>query len=268
MGKNGYLIDKEEDLTRRRLRLLESIEDPGTLACLEEIGVGAGWHCLEVGAGGGSIASWLCRRVGEGGRVVATDLETRFLDELDWPQLEVRRHDVVTDEIETAAFDLVHTRNVLIHLPQRQAVLNKLAQALKPGAWILVEDSDSVTDSADPTVDEKLRRLYDGVVAQIYRFATDHGLDLGVGSRLLGLLRDLGFESLQARGRTDMFQGGSADEASPHEAAFAELKDAVVATGGVSAQEYDDFLALYRNPSFAWRESLRMSAWGRRPARP
>ena len=32
-------------------------------------------HCLEVGAGGGSIAHWLCQAVGPTGRVLATDID-------------------------------------------------------------------------------------------------------------------------------------------------------------------------------------------------
>jgi 2-polyprenyl-3-methyl-5-hydroxy-6-metoxy-1,4-benzoquinol methylase len=39
-------------------------------------GVRAGLRCLEVGAGGGSLASRMCRRVESGGTVVATDLDT------------------------------------------------------------------------------------------------------------------------------------------------------------------------------------------------
>jgi tRNA A58 N-methylase Trm61 len=56
---------------------------------LESLGVADGWRCLEVGAGGGSIAEWLCRRVGRKGAVLATDLDTRFLYALDFPNLEI-----------------------------------------------------------------------------------------------------------------------------------------------------------------------------------
>jgi len=59
--------------------------------------VAAGWRCLEVGAGGGSIAEWLCDRVGPDGRVVATDLDTRWVAKLSQPYLEVRVHDLLED---------------------------------------------------------------------------------------------------------------------------------------------------------------------------
>jgi len=101
-------------------RLLEETRDPGTIHLLESLGVASGWRCLEVGGGGGSIASWLCQRVGPEGRVVATDLDTRFLNALDFPNLEVRQQNIVSDAVEAASFDLVHARSVLMHLPERQ----------------------------------------------------------------------------------------------------------------------------------------------------
>ena len=108
------------------------VDDPGT-------GVDAGWGCLELGGGGGSIASWLCSRVGSSGRVVATDVEPRFLLELEHPNLEVLRHDVATEPLPEAEFDLVHARLVLSHLAQRESIVTKLVNALKPGGWLVLE---------------------------------------------------------------------------------------------------------------------------------
>ena len=68
-----YLFTHEEETERERLAAIEAGLDPITTECLEKIGVAEGWHCLEVGAGAGSIADWLCRRVGANGMVVATD---------------------------------------------------------------------------------------------------------------------------------------------------------------------------------------------------
>src|SRR5262245_7484517 len=98
-----YLFTHEDKAERERLAAIEAGLDPFTRECLEQIGVGAGWRCLEVGAGGGSIAEWLGRRVGPQGRVVATDLQTKFLEALDAPNLEVRQHDVTKDRLETGA---------------------------------------------------------------------------------------------------------------------------------------------------------------------
>jgi len=78
----------------------ERERDTGTIRYFEEIGVSSGWRCLEVGGGGGTIAEWLCQRVGTAGHVVATDLDTRLLEAILSPNIEVRRHDIVNDELE------------------------------------------------------------------------------------------------------------------------------------------------------------------------
>src|SRR5262249_38942010 len=114
--KQSYLLDNAWQHARKRLMLLEAWLDPGTISHLRAVGVGPGWRCLTVGSGGGSITAWLCQQVGPSGRVVATDIDTRFLEALDYPNLEVRRHDIVTDELEVGAFDLVQVRAVRIHL--------------------------------------------------------------------------------------------------------------------------------------------------------
>ncbi len=51
------------DTERARLVAMASVCDPTTIRILDERGVSAGWRCLEVGAGGGSIAAWLADRV-------------------------------------------------------------------------------------------------------------------------------------------------------------------------------------------------------------
>lgn len=105
-----YEFDQEWAEERERLAFREAVLDPGTIRHLEVLAVADGWRCLEVGAGGGSIAEWLCQRVGQAGGVVATDLKTKFLEAIGEPNLEVRRHNIATDELEEASFDLVHTR--------------------------------------------------------------------------------------------------------------------------------------------------------------
>jgi hypothetical protein len=87
----GYLLDNAARQAPARHGALADLFDAGTIRHLESCGIGTGWRCLEIGGGGGSIARWLADRVGPSGRVVATDIDTRFLDALDDPRIEVRR---------------------------------------------------------------------------------------------------------------------------------------------------------------------------------
>ncbi|WP_051054200.1 class I SAM-dependent methyltransferase [Frankia sp. QA3] len=148
------------DTERARLAAMAAVCDPTTIRVLDERGVGVGWRCLEVGAGGGSIAAWLADRVtgadadsttgpatdaGAGhatraGHVVATDVDTRHLDVLAGPELTVLRHDVTRDPAPPGGpFDLIHARFVLEHLPDREHVLDRLRDWLKPAGVLVVE---------------------------------------------------------------------------------------------------------------------------------
>lgn len=78
MSEQRYIMSNEKDeVERNRLRLVENIFDPCTIRHLEMIRVSEGWHCLEVGAGAGSVAQSLSSRVGLTGKVVATDINIR-----------------------------------------------------------------------------------------------------------------------------------------------------------------------------------------------
>jgi 2-polyprenyl-3-methyl-5-hydroxy-6-metoxy-1,4-benzoquinol methylase len=124
-----YLLDSAGREAPERFGALSAMFDVGTIRHLEDRGVGPGWHCLEVGGGGGSVANWLCSRVGPGGRVVVTDIDTRFLENLKLPNLEVLRHDLTRDPLAEAAYDLVHLRLVLVHLPDKEEILKRLGRS-------------------------------------------------------------------------------------------------------------------------------------------
>ncbi len=64
---SGYALDNSWDRAKRRLALLEHHLDPMTRRRFKALGLGEGARCLEVGAGGGSIAVWLSAQVGATG---------------------------------------------------------------------------------------------------------------------------------------------------------------------------------------------------------
>ena len=89
---SDYVFDSTWDQEQRRLAGIEGMFDEYTAAAFDRIGVQPGWRCLDVGAGGGSVARDLAER---GASVVASDLDIRHLETLDNPRIEVRRHDVL-----------------------------------------------------------------------------------------------------------------------------------------------------------------------------
>jgi SAM-dependent methyltransferase len=139
---SGYVMAEVEAATEAgRLQLLETCRDPGTVGRLRRLGVATGWRCLEVGAGRGSIARWLAGRVAPTGSVVAVDIDPRFLTGMP-ENVEVRALDIRHDEVEADAYDLVHCRALLMHLPEPAGILARLVAALRPGGLLLAEEGD------------------------------------------------------------------------------------------------------------------------------
>lgn len=259
----SYVFDNAWQEERRRLDALETIWDPFSVNELERLGAGEGWHCLEVGAGGGSIAAWLSRRVGPAGRVVATDLDTRLLESLAEPNLEVRRHDIATEDLEHGAFDLVHARLLLEHLPDSDAALRRMFDALKPGGWLLLEEFDHLTFLPDPASDPADAAVWQAWLDAFACLSEERGLDLIYGRRLFGLLDRLGLADLYAEGHTVVERGGLESRALLM-FSVKKLRDELIATGAIDAAGVDRLLQLLQRPEFSWTSQLLVSARGRR----
>lgn len=148
-----------------RLRLLERLLDPDTTRILDQLGIQASWRCLEIGAGAGSIARWLAARCPEG-TVLATDLNPRFLDESWAPNLQVRLHDVTTEEFPPESFDLIHARAVVTHLRDQESTVARAAEWLAPGGWLVLEEPDGFPRESSPypefrVLTRSFERLFD-----------------------------------------------------------------------------------------------------------
>src|SRR5262249_26268733 len=131
-----YVLDRSWEPERHRLELQERALDPISFDHLGRIGVEAGWRCLGVGAGAGSVVRWLADRVGPRGRVVAVDLDTKLIDHLAGRVIEVRQQDLMSADL-SGGFDLVHCRLVLGHMPKKEEALHRIHGSVRPGGWLL-----------------------------------------------------------------------------------------------------------------------------------
>ena len=262
MSDTRYVFDNAHGETRERFPALSDLYDDETIRCLQAIGVASGWQCLEVAAGGGSIAQWLAGQVGTSGRVLATDLDTRFLESLADPALEVRRHDIVRDPLPDPAFDLVHARLILVHLPERELALAKMVGALKPGGWLVCEEFDSLSMPADPALhpDECALKAQ----AAMQRVMAARGANTRYGRDLTARMRALGLVDIRAQGRMAMWQGGSAG-ARLFRANFEQLREELLRTGLLTQAEFDDDLARLDDPRTLFPSPVMWTVCGRKP---
>lgn len=261
---SDYAFDNAWQQARQRLSGIEGWLDPGTTRILSERGVGPGWDCLEVGGGGGSIAAWLSDQVGPDGSVLATDIDTRFLDTLDRPNLRSLRHDIAREPLPTSAFDLVHTRLVIAHLPEPDTILAKLAAALRPGGWLVIEEMDFESLAIDPGCGIELAHLFATAMTAHHRVMQGRGFDPFYGRRVFGALRAQGLAGLGSEGRLSALVGGSAG-ATAWRLTFEQLGDQIVATG---ALDHDDLAAvchLLDDPAVGFLSQATVAGWGQRP---
>ena len=240
-----------------RLALMSEMLDPQLFFRLGQVGVGEGWHCLEVGAGNGSVSRWLSERVGPTGSVLTSDLDVDLLNRIAVPNVTVRRIDVTADEL-GSDYDLVIARALLHHLPARAAVLEKLAEAVRPGGFIVLEEPDfhPVLATDSPT----LRAFWEGWLV----WADRHGIDYFIGRKIAGMLVDQGFDDVRSFGETILYRGGSLT-ARYLEATMRELEGSLRASGYISDSVWADAMALFRNDAFwSWQNSY-VTSIGRRP---
>lgn len=252
-----YAFTHEWQRERERLVGLEVFLDPVTIDVLTRLGVGPGWRCAEVGAGGGSIAQWLCERVGSEGRVVATDISTRFLAALDATNLSVIEHDLTADELPGGPFDLLHARAVVEHLGNREELLRRLAASLRPGGWLVIEDFDfSGWYPVTPAP------VFESMMKAGIAYMTTVGADPLFGRRLPGLLLDLGMTDVGAQSHGQVITGGSA-QSDFFALTIERLRAGAVGAGLITDQQVDAALALCADSSFSVMANPLVSAWGR-----
>jgi SAM-dependent methyltransferase len=263
---SNYIFDNAAPQAAQRLDGLSRLFDPWTIQHLERTGVGAGWRCLEVGGGGGSIARWLSRRVGCTGHVLVTDIDPRFLTSFDQANIEVRRHDIAMDELPERAFDLVHERLVLMHILERERALERMLAALKPGGWIVLEDyAHHLLDRSALISDACHAALLRKVDAAVGQLLHTHGADIQFACSLYSRLQAHGLVEVGMEGYFDMAQGRSPG-ARLRQASLQQVREEAVSAGLIGSAEMDAVIKLLDDPEFAApTQPILLTAWGRRP---
>jgi SAM-dependent methyltransferase len=254
-----YILDDAATLEYQRLDLMSRILDPWTQGYLAGLGVGQGWQCLELGGGNGSIAEWLCASVGLSGSVTAVDVNPVLLELIPAQNLTVRRMDVRTDELPAGAFDLVTCRALLHQIAEyAPAVLARMAAAVKPGGWLLVQEPDfHLAPTTEPAA-------WATTWKALIDWGHANGVDWLIGRTLPSMVDSLGLGRPLAK--TDVQNIRGRDRGALYFKLFlAEVRDRVLDSGRLDAATLDAASALLDDPSY-WTQCWMMTAvWARKP---
>lgn len=252
-----FAAQTSNTVERDRLRALEAANDPKSCRHMEHLGVGPGWRCIDIGAGAGSLVRWMSGKVGEG-RVVAADVDTRFLDDIVRPNVEVRLLDVLKDDLEESTYDLVHCRFVLMHLDDPELAIRRMIGATRPGGWVLIEEPDfssyRAVDAGHPR-SEDFSWMVQGAFANAGRSSL---FDPYFGLRTRALLEQFGLAEVGGEGTAYIWRGGEA-EAEEH----ARSLSALVRAGVCPEHDAQEMHAALADPTFTFVGHTMFSAWGR-----
>jgi len=199
----GYVYDQGWEQERARLAGIEALWDSGTQDLLRKAGVDTGSRVLEAGAGGGSVVTWLAEEVGADGHVLAVDIDTRFVEPLRSPTVDVLQVDLLTDDLPVGAFDVAHCRMVLEHLDERDSALARLVAALRPGGVLLIEDYDWASFGFEAAEPSEVR-----AVEAILSLMSSAGYDREYGRKLVTALVEQGLADVSGTGRSLVIDGG------------------------------------------------------------
>ena len=232
-----------------RLQAIEQVFDPASRRRIQATGITETWRCLEVGAGAGSIVQWMAGVVGEKGRVVAVDLDTRFIANIQLPNVEVLETDIRDLPLENHSFDLVHARYVLIHIPEFQVALSRMLNLLKPGGWLIIEEPDFSAARAivgEETGCQSMNR----VNRAILQMFANRNMDYALGVKLPATLQKLGLQQLSVENDAPLSNGGSGI-ATVMKLSTVQLAEKYIATGEATQADIEQY-CLFSEDQNAW----------------
>ncbi|KAF0844972.1 methyltransferase family protein [Nocardia caishijiensis] len=159
-----------------------------------------------------------------GGRVLAVDADPRHLTDLPGLGGEVAQLDLVADDIPSGAFDFVHTRFVLLHIADRDVVVQRLVRALAPGGVLMLEEGDGLG------VLDAMPSAFGEVWRAFARSTETAGASQSWARNLPTQLDALGLVDVHAEADIPMFRGGS-PTARMWNLTWTQAHDALVGSG-------------------------------------
>ncbi|MEU9311906.1 methyltransferase domain-containing protein [Streptomyces sp. NPDC048256] len=232
--------------------------DDTTMARLRALGVGPGWHCLDVGAGTGTVARRLLEEPGVAS-VLAVDRDVRFLSARPVPGLDVLEADISAPDALPGVFSLVHARFVLMHLPERDRLITALAELVAPGGVLVLSDAVDLTSDRTPGTPYStvMRAMWQGLRATI-------GTDVSWVPSYPHLLRGAGLDAVAAGIHVPPLLPGS-----PISRFWADTwersRAAMLATGLVDDAAVDEAIRYLDSAECAALSAGMLTVWGWKP---
>ena len=230
-----------------RMDMMAAALDDASRRHLGKLPIEGNWSCLEIGSGNGSLSAWLAPQV-PSGQIMVTDIQPDFIEGVSGPNIVRRRLDIVTDTLPNKSHDLIFMRAVLHHIPERQAILDKLVGALRPGGWLFIHEPD--LHPAAACSNRAVRQIWE----DFFAWTNEFGIDYTTGRRIPEWLQTQGMTNISAWGDTAIYPGNSA-YAKWLRVTIAEVSERMLEAGKTTPERLQAFDLASHDPKI-WQMSF------------
>jgi SAM-dependent methyltransferase len=240
-------------------------------ALLDRTGVGPGQSAIDIGCGPRGILDLLAERVSPGGRVVGLDADRaltakarEFAAERGLDGAQIVTGDARHTGLSSGSFDLVHTRTLLINVPEPAEVVAEMVRLTRPGGWVASMEYDMEYALCYPPHPAYTR------IRELFTVAfTRNGADPCIGRRLPELFRQAGLVDVAVEARAPVYPAGHSRRTIRADL-VRSMRLPILQMGLASEAELDQLDAAARthlnDPRTVAISGLMFMAWGRKPA--
>ena len=267
-----YALGADTDETARLRRQSEELqpEARALLARLGELGLRPGQAALDLGCGPRGILDLLAEAVGPGGRVVGLDADPahvaaarQFAFGQGLANVEVLAGDARHTGLPAESFDLVHTRTLLVTIPEPAEVVAEMARLARTGGLVASQEADAEFSVCYPPLPE-----WDRLLALFRASFPRAGADLRLGRRLPELFREAGLTDVGATVYAGSYPAGHSRRTVIPDL-VRSLHPVILGLGLAGERELADVDAAVRahlaDPRTLMMPHLLVTAWGRKP---
>jgi SAM-dependent methyltransferase len=267
-----YALGADTDETARLQRQSDELqpEARALLTRLGELGLRPGQTALDLGCGPRGILDLLVDAVGRGGRVVGLDADPahvtaarQFAFSQGLANVEVLAGDARHTGLPAESFDLVHTRTLLVTIPEPAAVVAEMARLARPGGLVASQEADAEFSLCYPPLPE-----WDRLLALFRASFPRAGADMHLGRRLPELFRAAGLTDVGATVYATSYPAGHSRRTVIPDL-VRSLHPVILGLGLAGERELADVDAAVRahlaDPRTLMMPHLLVTAWGRKP---
>ena len=267
-----YALGADTDETARLRRQSEELqpEARALLARLGELGLRPGQTALDLGCGPRGILDLLAEAVGPRGRVVGLDADPahvtaarQYAFSQGLANVEVLAGDARHTGLPAESFDLVHTRTLLVTIPEPAEVVAEMARLARPGGLVASQEADAEFSICYPPLPE-----WDRLLALFRASFPRAGADLRLGRQLPELFREAGLTDVGATVYAGSYPAGHSRRTVIPDL-VRSLHPVILGLGLAGERELADVDAAVRahlaDPRTLIMPHLLVTAWGRKP---